>query len=495
MPSVEVARYRGGTASQLAQSVLMTGELERRLGVDDELRETSTQSDLETDPAAPLRAECALLLRKARLHSDAVLRANAAGNLHSLAVQMRPVLECAGQVVFICHNHFVAPRLATDPGRAVRALDDRISADFYGTMIRATKGKMGHEQLLAILSDAEGGAAESLGMRAPERRRRKSLKQEDKASTLVGGEAWYAHLSKRFCHGEGDLRGAPWRGGVKSMNTWRDELAFAGFMDCLVEQVNTMNAHAALCPAAGGRRTRVDRGDAGATNRRAQDRRRPTECCGVDVCRCRRPNGGLMRAAAEGVEQQRIRCGELRDLLREFAGIHVRIDTPDRMIGADTPDWILRLRKVCLHVLAISECNVDVEGVHTMATELRAAYRQMHAVWPCVPPEHRVVGIDWGWWDDEARNRLLATYDHPTPVSLMLPLTNGGFDEFGEAMTYVRLVVWLGSLELGYAAAIDYLAEVMKVDRDLDSEVTELLQRSARIVQDKVPARFFYIAR
>ena len=121
-----------------------------------------------------------------------------------------------------------------------------------------------------------------------------------------------------------------------------------------------------------------------------------------------------MRAAAEGVEQQRIRCGELRDLLRDFAHVHVRIDTPDRSITVETPDWMLRLRKVCLHVLAISECDVYVEGVHTMATELRATYRQTHAVWPCVPAEHRMVEMEWGWWDDEARNGLLATYDHPT---------------------------------------------------------------------------------
>ena len=192
-----------------------------------------------------------------------------------------------------------------------------------------------------------------------------------------------------------------------------------------------------------------------------------------------------MRAAAEGVEQQRIRCGELRDLLRDFASIHVRIDTPDRMIGEDTPDWILRLRKVCLHALAISECDVDVDGMHTMATELRAAYRQMHAVWPCVPAEHRVVDIDCGWWDDEARNGLLARYDHPTPVSLMLSLTYGGFDEADNALGYVRLVVWLGRLGLGYGLAIGYLAEVMNVDGDLDSQVTELLERSARVIQDR----------
>ena len=164
-----------------------------------------------------------------------------------------------------------------------------------------------------------------------------------------------------------------------------------------------------------------------------------------------------MRAAAEGVEQQRIRCGELRDVLRDFAHVHVRIDKPDRAISVDTPDWMLRLRKVCLHVLAISACNVDVEGVHAMGTELRAAYRQMHAVWPCVPAEHRMVEIDCGWWDDEARNGILARYDHPTPVALMLPLTNGGFDEPSDAMSYVRLVVWLGMLGLGYAAAIAIL--------------------------------------
>ena len=251
-PDVEVPRYRAGTADLLAQSIVTTRVLERRLGVNGDLREPTAQSDLESEPAAALRAGCALLLRKARVHSDAALRANAANNLHSLAVQMRPVLECAGQVVFVIDNHFVAPRLTGNPGHAVRALDDRLSADFYDTMIRATKGKVSHEELLPTISESERAAAESVGIRAPERARGRSLKQADKAATLNGGEAWYAHLSKSFCHGEGDLRGPTWRGGVKSMNTWRDELAFAGFMDFLVEQLNTMNAYAALCPAAGG---------------------------------------------------------------------------------------------------------------------------------------------------------------------------------------------------------------------------------------------------
>ncbi|GEM_PF-1790725 len=251
-PDVEVPRYRAGTASLLAQSISTTREFERRLAVDGELRETTAQSDIEADPGTPLRAQCALLLRKARIHSDAALRANVANNLHSLAVQMRPVLECAGQVVFVFDNHFVAPRLTGNPGHAVRALNNRLSADCYDTIIRATKGRVGHDELLATISESQRAAAESVGMCAPERGRGRSLKQADKAATLKGGETWYAHLSNSFCHGEGDLRGPTWRGGVKSMNTWRDELAFAGFMDFLVEQLNTMNAYAALCPAAGG---------------------------------------------------------------------------------------------------------------------------------------------------------------------------------------------------------------------------------------------------
>ena len=120
----------------------------------------------------------------------------------------------------------------------------------------------------------------------------------------------------------------------------------------------------------------------------------------------------------------------------------------------------------------------------TLATELRAAYRQMYAVWPCVPAEHRIVEIDCGWWDDEARNGLLARYDHPTALSLMLPLTDGGFDKGGDAISYVRLVVWLDTLGLGYGLAVGYLAEVLKADRDLDSQLTELVKRGARLVQD-----------
>ena len=96
----EVAQYRAGVANLLAKSVAMTGRLERRL---------AAQLDLDADPTAHGRIMYALLLRKARLHTVAVLRANETNNVHSLAAQMRPVLECAGQVVFYFHNLIIAP--------------------------------------------------------------------------------------------------------------------------------------------------------------------------------------------------------------------------------------------------------------------------------------------------------------------------------------------------------------------------------------------------
>ena len=46
-----------------------------------------------------VRNECGLLLRKAQFHMIAVLRANKSSNLHSMAIHMRVVLECAAQVV------------------------------------------------------------------------------------------------------------------------------------------------------------------------------------------------------------------------------------------------------------------------------------------------------------------------------------------------------------------------------------------------------------
>ena len=241
-----VGLYRAGVATLLAKSVVAVGETERWLDVAVEGDEASARPLLEDDPTGAIRTMCALLLRKAEMHTFAVLRANETSNVHSLAVQMRPVLECAGQVVLVFHN------LMIEPERGGSAVSSYLNADYYRTIIGLTKGDVGHEELLTIISEASG-------MSDHEVRQGGSLKQADKVAALQAGKGWYEYLSERFCHGRADWRGHSWQGGVSSINTVQDEYTFAGLMDYLVNQVAVMNAYAALCPIVGSvTQTRVE---------------------------------------------------------------------------------------------------------------------------------------------------------------------------------------------------------------------------------------------
>ena len=246
----KVTHYRAGMANLLAESVAMTRKLERWLDFTEGLREATAQLDLAADSTPTFRIMCALLLRKARLHTVAVLQANKANNMHSLAVQMRPALECAGQVVYIFHNLMIAPNLTMEPERAANVVGGYMNADYYRTIIGATKGKVGHKELLEKISEAVEAATANEGMPKPEMDKGRSVKQADKVATLAAGNSWYDFLSEYLCHGRADWRGHSWCGGVVTMNMVQDEFTFAGLMDYLVRQVAVMNAYAALCPIA-----------------------------------------------------------------------------------------------------------------------------------------------------------------------------------------------------------------------------------------------------
>ena len=134
---------------------------------------------------------------------------------------------------------------------------------------------------------------------------------------------------------------------------------------------------------------------------------------------------------------------------------------------------VFRLRKVCLHAVAITKCEISADGVHVMTTELRATYEQMDAVWKCLPDEFR-FNEDRSWWANEAKDGL-AAYNHPTAVSLVLPLAAGGFGDADAPESYLRLAVWLGRLGCGYGLALSYLARVLGTEGDIDSRLTVVL--------------------
>ncbi len=177
------------------------------------------------------------------------------------------------------------------------------------------------------------------------------------------------------------------------------------------------------------------------------------------------------------VDEWRERCIGALDFLSELRQVHFLIDKPTRMAGSEEPPWLFRLRKICLHVSAIIGWEICLDVEHVMASELRAAYEQMDWVWRRLPDEHRYLAIEDGWWANEARNGLLATYDHPTPQSLMLPAGHGGFSDGDDRQSYGRLACWLGELGCGYAAALAYLAEVLGTEGDVLGRLTSAVQK------------------
>ena len=243
-----VSRYRAGVADLLAKSITMTRGIENEMNVACGREEANALHDLNLTPGDPRPFDIALLLRKARLHAVAVHRANHAGNLHSLGVQMRPALECVGQLVFKFHN-----LLIVGGEEGLKKVFDFDDASAYRYIIAATKGDIGHRELLEMASSVDAKAAAAVGVPrvGTEQPGRKSIKQADKVAILADGKGWYDHLSERFCHGRCDWTGLTWEGGVVSNDTILDEFTFAIVMDYLARQVALMNAHVVLWPVDG----------------------------------------------------------------------------------------------------------------------------------------------------------------------------------------------------------------------------------------------------
>ena len=191
--------------------------------------------------------------------------------------------------------------------------------------------------------------------------------------------------------------------------------------------------------------------------------------------------GGRNRQGRDDDEghQSRARCERYRDLLGEFARIHLEIDVPTRKMQEDEPDWIGRLRKICLHVRAINGWEIGPDVEHVMATEIRAAYEQMDAVWKHLPATVRLDEVDDDWWAKEASSGLLATYDHPTPQSLMLAAGRGGFRNGDSKIKYMQLALWLGQLGLGYGLALVHLSQVLGGEGDIMARVTVVASKFA----------------
>ena len=160
------------------------------------------RAELQRDPFNAFRLQARLLMTKSRLHVFAVLAANHASNLHSLAVQMRPALECAGQVVLVYRELFIA--INPDPNSVLRYVNRGLLPDHVAFHQRPESER----QLIDKIT-----AADPMGSRLKARR----FNESDTVKPLDGGPGFYSYLSNCFQHSTpNELRGPSHGGGVMS---------------------------------------------------------------------------------------------------------------------------------------------------------------------------------------------------------------------------------------------------------------------------------------
>ena len=180
----------------------------------------------DDNPEVVVRNSCGLLLRKAQLHMAAALMADKRTNLHSLAVHMRVVLECAAQIVATAQGAYEGTP------KAVAHAVNRFERDFQYAQANSSRGQITPDEIQNMIASARPGTGEA-GYKPP-----KKETFADKLAALPYGVSWYEHLSACFCHSDpSTLKEPSFRGGVLSINTAADYLAFATFLDYLVEQV------------------------------------------------------------------------------------------------------------------------------------------------------------------------------------------------------------------------------------------------------------------
>ena len=189
-------------------------------------------------------------------------------------------------------------------------------------------------------------------------------------------------------------------------------------------------------------------------------------------------------------------CESCQEHLRLLLSVHFKIDFPTRQTNPEDPEWIFRMRKISFHIQAIVGWNVDVDSLHAMATEIRAIFVQLEAVWKYMPSELRVTDVREENWVDEARSGILATYDHPTTFTLASSVQGGGFDDGDDPAPFLRLASWMISIGVGYGLALKHLSHVLGCQDEIDTCLVEALnvvreraaQEAAKYAHHRPPA-------
>ena len=444
-----VTKYRESMAGCLQASLVGINDVLSPIDLDGVFGPIS-QSEFDDDPVIVFRQMSYLLMTKARLHVFAAVRANRESNIHSLAVQVRPALECAGQVVSVFRD-----LLGKFPGAEGRIIG-YANADYYQTVIRLSRGQVDHIEILSKINAAVPSRTEPV-------RKVRSLRESEKVKDLAFGENWYGHLSDCFFHSDmAALKNDSYFGGVRSNNTMHDEFGFALLLDYFAHQMMVMVLYAAACPNDSVEEDERFENDRGTVEEEKDGFREfPKEALidgrSKEVGKAG-PCGSAMRGVEtreDAVDRLRSGCEQCLSCLKELSRVQLEMDPHDRAIAAADDEMVYRLRKVLLHVKAITGWHLDTEVIHVQAPELRAADEQIGQIWKKVPRDElsEYLARDGKTVEAgrvtmfKAGKEILSSYVHPTPQRLLLGKELGGLGQTDEVRFFANLahvVVWTG---------------------------------------------------
>ena len=196
----------------------------------------------------------------------------------------------------------------------------------------------------------------------------------------------------------------------------------------------------------------------------------------------------------EAVDRLRSGCEEFISCLKGLLRAHLEMDPTDRVICPDDEAIVYRMRKVLLHVKAITSWELDTEVMHVLAPELRTAGKQIELVWKKLPKEElseylgdkgrSVVGGRLTLFKSE--KKILSSFIHPTPQRLLLGTELGGLGKPDEVRCFINLFTLLSSLVFRYGVSLCFLWQLQGGGKE--SSIAPLLMKATRALGSISPS-------
>ena len=185
----------------------------------------------------------------------------------------------------------------------------------------------------------------------------------------------------------------------------------------------------------------------------------------------------------ETVDVLRSQCEKCIECLKDLMVLHLGIDSQGKDIEPTDIECVFRLRKVLLHVRAITGCQLETNTLHVIAPEIRCANEQLQKIFKRKPQVLRAnyLGDENNSLVEQIRRNgktireIVSPFVHPTFQRLLLPVEHGGLDKPKEVACFFNIFGLLMDLSWNYGVSVAHLADKWKIGTAADSRL--ILQR------------------